>query len=141
LDLVLLFPCFCFDCLLLSFEREKFCNCWTIFRISMDLLVRKHLGCHTINQAHQKHRAKIKCNHQKHRASFKHKRKRRRLHELGVCILLRSNSRAASSATSRATNQDHPNSEEESPLGLDLSSRANSTADNAANYVGHEFGV
>ena len=129
----------------------------------MDLLVRKHVGCHTINRAHRKHRAKIKCNHQKHRtkikrnhrkhrakikrnhqkhcANFKHKRKRRRLRELGVCILLRSHSRAASSATSRATNQDHPISEEKRASGLDLSSRANSTADNAANNVCHEFGV
>ena len=55
----------------------------------MDLLVRKHLGCHTVNQAHQKHCAKIKHNHQKHCAKFKHKRKRRRrLRQFAVCSLL-----------------------------------------------------
>jgi len=75
LALVLLFPHFCFDCLLLLFEREKFYNCWAIFRISMDLLVRKSLGHHTINSAHQKHCAKSK-----------HKR-RRLLDWQGICWL------------------------------------------------------
>ena len=42
---------------------------------------------------------------------------------------------ANSSATSRATNQDHPISEEERVSGLDLSSRANSMADNTANNM------
>ena len=73
--MTLLFPCFCCDCLLLLFEREKLCSCWTVFRINMDVFVRKHLGGHSFDQAHQKHRAK-----------FKHKRKE--LFDWRSCSLL-----------------------------------------------------
>ena len=70
-----MFPWLCLDCMLLSFEREKFIDCLAIFRISTDLLVRKSLGHHTINSAHQKHCAKSK-----------HKR-RRLLDWQGICWL------------------------------------------------------
>jgi len=75
LVLTLLFPCFCCDCQLLLFEREKLCSCWTVFRINMDMFVRKHLGGHSFDRAHRKHRAK-----------FKHKRKE--LFDWRSCSLL-----------------------------------------------------